>query len=91
MARNHHHVDRRFLALNLLKQIDTVNLRHPNIQKHESGLFLFNQFEYTSAVGGIHNAIALVGQDFSDRLTNFVLVVDDHDDLLSQPFFHRVS
>ena len=40
VARNHHHVDLRLLALDLLEQTDAVDLRHPNIQQHQLGLFL---------------------------------------------------
>jgi phosphatidylethanolamine-binding protein (PEBP) family uncharacterized protein len=52
---------------------------------------LLDQIQHASAVGGVDNSITLVPEDFSDRLTDFVLVVDDQDGLLCQPFFHSTS
>ena len=79
------------LLFDLFEKIDAVDLRHPNIQEHESGFFLRNQLQNAGAVGGVDNSIALVAEDFSDRLTDFVLVVDNQYGLLCRPLFHHAS
>lgn len=83
---NHHDVYFRRLVLNLFEQLDTVDLRHPNVEEHEPGFFPLNQLAHASAIGGVDDVISLVAQDLPHGFTDVILIVHNQN-RLSNPLF----